>query len=317
MVPEPRRALSAAARALLRCPACRAELTWAADKAACTSVACQRRYPVVDGVPILIHEENSLFRLAEIRAERAAAQRSPAGWRRLLPGLSRDLAARENIARLVALLAERAAPRVLVVGSGLVGQGMEQLLATPGVEVIESDVRLGARVSLVCDAHDIPFADGAFDAVVAQAVLEHVVDPQRCVAEIHRVLQADGLVYAETPFMQQVHEGRYDFQRFTFLGHRRLFRRFQELASGIVCGPGMALAWAWLYWLWSWATRRRARQVLFVVAHLTGFLWKYADPFLATRPAAYDAASGVFFLGRKSAEVLSDRELLQGYRGAQ
>ena len=51
--------------------------------------------------------------------------------------------------------------------------------------------------------------------------------------EIYRVLKSDGIVYIETPFMQQVHGGKYDFTRFTYLGHRRLFARFQEIESGI------------------------------------------------------------------------------------
>ena len=30
-----------------------------------------------------------------------------------------------------------------------------------------------------------------FDCVIIQAVLEHVLDPKRCVKEIHRVLKKD------------------------------------------------------------------------------------------------------------------------------
>ena len=37
-----------------------------------------------------------------------------------------------------------------------------------------------------------------------------------------------GIVYAETPFMQQVHEGAYDFTRYTVLGHRYLFKKFKQ-----------------------------------------------------------------------------------------
>jgi len=58
--------------------------------------------------------------------------------------------------------------------------------------------------------------------MLVQAGLEHVRDLWQVVAEIHRVLKDDGLVYAETPFMQQVHEGPYDFTRFTESGHRYL-----------------------------------------------------------------------------------------------
>ena len=122
-----------------------------------------------------------------------------------------------------------------MLGGATLGDGMRALMGDR-LEVVESDVYLGPRTEVVLDAHDIPFADSTFDAVVAQAVLEHVVDPYRSVSEIWRVLKPRGIVYAETPFMQQVHGGPYDFTRFTPLGHRRLFRQFEELDSGVILG---------------------------------------------------------------------------------
>jgi SAM-dependent methyltransferase len=156
----------------------------------------------------------------------------------------------------------------------------------------------------------------SFDGIIAQAVLEHVVDPYRCAEEMHRVLKTDGLIYAETPFMQQVHGGRYDFTRFTHLGHRRLFRRFEEIDSGAMCGPGMALAWSWQYFLLSFATSQMIRALIRVFAGLTSFYLKYFDYILIDRAGTLDAASGYYFLGRKGKDVLSDRELITGYRGA-
>ena len=61
------------------------------------------------------------------------------------------------------------------------------------------------------------------------------------------MLRPEGLVYAETPFMQQVHERAYDFSRFTQSGHRWLFRRFSEISAGPVGGAGVALAWSIRY----------------------------------------------------------------------
>ena len=50
------------------------------------------------------------------------------------------------------------------------------------------------------DAHDLSaFDDGAFDAVVAFEMIEHVADPERVLAEIDRVLASDGLVIISTP----------------------------------------------------------------------------------------------------------------------
>src|SRR5512142_97930 len=99
---------------------------------------------------------------------------------------------------------------------------------------METDVALGPRTQIVCDAHELPFDDHTFDGAVVQAVLPYVPDPIKCVQEIERVLKPAGLAYAETAFMQQVVHGRYDFTRFTHLGLRRLFRRFQEVQSGPV-----------------------------------------------------------------------------------
>jgi len=68
-------------------------------------------------------------------------------------------------------------------------------------------------VDLRC--HDLPFENNSFDGVIAQAVLQYVVEPSGCLHEIERVLKPRGLVYAESAFMQQVVHGRYDFTRFT------------------------------------------------------------------------------------------------------
>jgi len=203
----------------------------------------------------------------------------------------------------------------LVVGGGVVGAGLGRLLDHPQIEVVETDVSWGPQTKLICDAHDLPFQDEVFDAVVVQAVLEHVVDPNRCVEEVYRVLKGDGVVYADTPFIQQVHGRQYDFTRFTRLGHRRLFRHFEEIDSGISCGPGVALAWSLRYFLLSFFSSQSMRAAVSFGSRLSFFWLKYFDYYLAKRRQALDAASAFFFLGRKSIRILSDRELLSDYQG--
>ena len=130
------------------------------------------------------------------------------------------------------------------------------------------------------------------------------------------MLKDRGLVYAETPFMQQVHMGPYDFTRFTHSGHRRMFRNFAEIASGPVSGPGSALAWSYQYFLMSFSARKPWRGFARAFASLTSFYLKYLDYYLIDRPGAVDAASGFFFSGRKQESILADRELVNYYRGA-
>lgn len=312
----------------LRCPVCRSGVRSEDDgetgekRITCTNAACGRTYPVVDGVPILINEENSVFTVANFTVHKPTTYdgEKSEGLRRLralVPDISLNVKARDNYARLRSyLLAQAERPLVLVVGGSTAGEGMDEFLQDGRIRLVETDVAVNGRTALVCDAHDIPYQDGTFDGVIVQAVLEHVLDPYRCVGEIHRVLKPEGLVYAETPFMQQVHMGRYDFTRFTHLGHRRLFRHFAEIDSGAVCGPGMALAWAWQYFLLSFTRTRRQRWLAKAVAGYTSFYLKYFDYYLIDRPAALDAASGVYFFGRKAAQAVPDRVIVQEYRGA-
>jgi SAM-dependent methyltransferase len=207
-------------------------------------------------------------------------------------------------------------PTVLVIGSGVEGVGFEYARSQAAIQFIETDVSFGPRIELICDAHNLPLCNASVDGVIAQAVLEHVVDPQRCVAEMHRVLRSDGVIYAETPFMQQVHGGRYDFTRFTQLGHRRLFRHFSELSGGVCMGPGSALAWCCQYFLLSFFMSSVLRVAVKVFCRLCLFWLKYFDAFLASKPAATDAASGFYFMGAKAIDAISDRAMLQQYRGA-
>jgi SAM-dependent methyltransferase len=269
----------------------------------------------------LIHEENSISSFVEHETVSPSVEK--AFWlkrflRTLTPQISKNIKVKENFKKFTELLLQQHDHlTVLVIGAGMERQDINRIPPNPSLTLIHADLSFHLRIDIVCDSHDLPFADLSIDGVVVQAVLEHVLDPQRCVQEIHRVLKEDGCVYAETPFMQQVHMGRLDFTRFTHLGHRRLFREFQEIESGAVCGPGMALAWAYQYFLLSFVRTSFWRKVAIKIAQMTSFWLKWFDRYLIETPGTMDAASAYYFLGRKSGRALSDRELLQQYRGAQ
>jgi len=214
-----------------------------------------------------------------------------------------------NLRRLQGLLPPNAS--VLIVGAGSSGRLLED------VDVTTTDIQELPGVDVVCDAHDLPFEEGSFDAVIAIALLEHVFDPGRVESEMRRVLRAGGLVYSEVPFLQHVHAGAWDFTRFTPLGHRRLFRWFDTILLNAVGGPASSLAWAahgvvlsmfgWNRPLWLFADRA-GRMLLWWI--------RYLDKILARAPGASDAACGTAFLGRLRLEPVSDQEILAEYVGA-
>lgn len=292
----------------LRCPETHGELTVQGEELVCGEI----RYPTIRGTPILLPLESAFDDDSS-----AAVESHPSLSKRIIQRLTPRRAprgnARDRYQHFVRLVGSGT---VLVIGGGRLGEGAEVLLEAPSLEVIETDVYIGPRTQVVCDGHRLPFADNSMDGVVIQAVLEHVLDPPRVVGEIHRVLRPGGVVFAETPFMQQVHEGPYDFTRWTEVGHRRLFQMFTTVETGITAGPGVALLWSIIYFARALAPSGVAQPIAERVV-LWSFWWlKSVDRYLIDRPAATDGASGVFFLGRSRSEPVAAAEIIGSYRGA-
>jgi uncharacterized protein YbaR (Trm112 family)/SAM-dependent methyltransferase len=318
---KPQLKLSIALQNLLCCPVCKEKIEFQNEHFVCTNAKCQSIFPVINDIPVLINEKISLFSFDDFLNHRNTTLNLRESKIRKLfihfvPRISCNIKAKQNYRKFAELLLKQSkVPRVLVLGCRDLGEGIESLLEYSSIEMVYTDVSFGSNTQVIVDAHDIPFEKNAFDGVIIQAVLEHVVDPYRCVEEIHRVLKDTGIVYAETPFMQPVHERQYDFTRFTHLGHRRLFRKFEEIDSGPVCGSGTALAFSYKYFLRSFIQSNRLRYAVGTFAHITSFWLKYFDYFFINTPGTFDAAAGYFFLGRKSDKVLPDKELIKLYMG--
>jgi SAM-dependent methyltransferase len=309
---------------LLACPECKGDVNIDEEKIICYK--CNNIYPIENGIPVLINEKNSIFKISDFKIHRGNDDTTGGRFQKknkkllnyLLPNNSTNFQSGRNFKAICELLAKKNHQSVvLVIGAGERGAGIENL-AHDNITLVSTDVIFSPSIQFIVDGHDIPFKSNMFDGVIIQAVLEHVVDPYRVVNEIHRILKPTGIVYSETPFMQQVHMGRYDFTRFTHLGHRRLFRKFTEIKSGVICGPGVALSWSienfFLSFLAQKATLRRISRL---VSRIISFGFILLDRFTYNKPGAFDGASSFYFLGERSDSILSDNDLINQYKGAQ
>ncbi len=189
----------------LVCPACRAPLRWS-DAAVCSG--CARRYPVLDGIPVLTDATGLGHRgtSAETLKARQAAHFDHAVTHEFeverpygTPALYRFLIGQKLRRSVRALRALLPGATVLVVCGG---SGMEaEFLARLGARVICSDISLGAArrtverarrhgtpmTALVADVERLPFADQSVDLVYVHDGLHHLPDPARGLREMARV----------------------------------------------------------------------------------------------------------------------------------
>jgi SAM-dependent methyltransferase len=88
------------------------------------------------------------------------------------------------------------------------------------------------------DVRDLPFSDQTFDAVIANFMLYHVPDRRRAFAEIHRVLSANGPLFAVT-------NGGRHMQEFKDLvnGVARDTLRSEELGFSLENGTAQLAPW--------------------------------------------------------------------------
>lgn len=309
---------------LLICPDCGLDSLAANGASAITCGFCRARHPVFRGRPVLMKQNNSLFPREAYLDEGGDQPSTPAPSqpglagrvKRLVPKRSINVA-RDRMLKTVAADCGQRPVKALVIGcSGQADDILRYFKGQP-TKIAFCDIDKRADADVFCDSHDLPFADGSFDLIITTAVIEHVLWPPKVAHEIYRVLSPDGLLYSETPFLQAVHEGAYDFTRFTMGGHRLLFDRFDEIDSGVVAGPGTALVWAIVEFAKALSSNPRISQGLGLAAQAAFFWFKFADKRMAMRPNYTDAASCTYFYGRRRADPQDPGIIVDRYHSKQ
>jgi tetratricopeptide (TPR) repeat protein/glycosyltransferase involved in cell wall biosynthesis len=181
--------------------------------------------------------------------------------------------------------------------------------------VVEVEAAVFRHTDVIADSHNLPFADGVFEAVIALNAFEHYQDPSRAAQEILRVLRPGGRVLIRTAFLQPLHEAPWHFYNCTRYGLETWFKDFETETLHVSSNFHAGYSLAWLASECEAALRNRLSASAadsFAAAPVGRFvsLWRTAesarnsDPLwddLAALPqdAQEGVAAGFEFLGRR------------------
>lgn len=73
----------------------------------------------------------------------------------------------------------------------------------------------GTQPDVFGDAQSLPLSDASVDHALLLDVLEHLPNPDRCLAELHRVIKPGGSLTVQVPFLYPIHDAPLDFHRWT------------------------------------------------------------------------------------------------------
>jgi ubiquinone/menaquinone biosynthesis C-methylase UbiE/uncharacterized protein YbaR (Trm112 family) len=211
-------------RDVLRCSDCSGMFDIADDRASCDG--CGSRFPVVDGIPVLLRDTTIGTRLdvgdyeAMMGIDEKVISQTGTEWSDLIAGIgatSRD---------------------VLEVGAGTGALTLGLLQANAVRHLTSMDVSLkflralaprvaqySVPVSLIaCDANESHFRPEAFDLVVGKSILHHLLDYDQTLRQCHSVLKPGGVAV----FLEPVLEG----QTVTSLFMALMLRCDEEMNGG-------------------------------------------------------------------------------------
>jgi SAM-dependent methyltransferase len=257
---------------------------------------------------VFVEKSNEFQAASPVRRRPVVAQKLGMRIKRIVfPSTSQCRTARQQF--VTKLTSSPQISKILIVGGATVGNGVDAIIHSPALESVVIDVYDTDVVDYIADAHSLPFKSEQFDGVWIQAVLEHVIDPVKVCSEITRVLKKKGVLYSEVPFLQDVHEGAYDFTRFTLSGHRNLFRNFIVLAHGSVDEGHVQMCWAIRSYVRTIPMLSLLETVAFYgCATLLRLLVMFQD-----KEKILDSASSTFLLGEKSTVMIKDDEVISFY----
>jgi SAM-dependent methyltransferase len=207
------------------CPACRADLI--SEKTALRCVACDEKYPVRNGIPILLPAYGNQRQIQYERCYRAIAEDD------LRAPIEPQRDSRHRM--LVQFIGDVRGKSVLDIGSSHARYLVELEadvkvaldIATPYLEAASRD----GIVRICGDAEYLPVKAGCFDVIIISDILEHLLNPQKLVDVLRAACRSSTRIIVHIPWEERLES--YQSAKYEFT-HLRSFTayRFAELWRG-------------------------------------------------------------------------------------
>ncbi|HJW96018.1 MAG TPA: class I SAM-dependent methyltransferase [Thermoanaerobaculia bacterium] len=175
-------------------------------------------------------------------------------------------------------MAHYLAGRMLNAGCGT--RDITAFLRTNGVtSLTRYDIASDDPEVIVGPIESMPFEDRSFDSVLCNAVLEHVVDAERGIAELARVVRKGGHLIVTVPFLQPFHGCPGDYRRYTADGLAQLGRNAGLEVVELRPVHSLAQTIGWITWEYAREKGGALRKLAaWLFAFLITHIWKRADP---------------------------------------
>ena len=167
-----------------------------------------------------------------------------------------------------------------------------------GIEYSSDSGYRGNRADVAGDASEMPFADESFDTILCTEVMEHVMNPEKVIAEFARILKPGGAAIVTVPFFFPIHD-TFDFFRYTDKGIAVIMERYGLEIEEVrpLSGTGVTIAlmvnmfifeigFMWTKWLYPiGVVLRPLLWILIALINLCGWL---AEKIIPSKQMAFN-----------------------------
>jgi SAM-dependent methyltransferase len=149
-----------------------------------------------------------------------------------------------------------------VLNAGCGERDLTALFKANGAAAVDNcDRRSQIRGAILCDLIDVPVPSATYDAIVCNAVMEHVQFPDLVMKELRRLLKPGGHLILCIPFLQPYHP-RPDYRRYTQEGMNELARVHEFDVIEMLPVHNIAQTITWIAWSYLEEKRKHFLQLL-------------------------------------------------------